>query len=60
MSKAEPRSGQFPVGGIGADVEVDVAARGVGVAGVDEALHQPDHLRHMPGGPWLDVRLAAP
>ncbi len=31
-------------------VEVDVAVRGVGVPGGDQAIHQLDHLRHVAGG----------
>ena len=48
-----------PYAGEGAHVEVDVAARGVGVPAVDQALHQLDHLRHVPGGPRLDRRRQA-
>ena len=29
------------------------------MAGVDEPVHQRDHLGHVPGGAWLDVRFAA-
>src|SRR5271165_5814709 len=55
----EPLAGQFPVGRVGADVEVHIPAGRVRVATIDEPLHQPDHLGHVPGGPRLDVRLAA-
>ncbi len=52
-------AGQLAVMLIGADVEVDAAARGVGVAGADQPPHQLDHLRHVPGRPGLGVRRQA-
>ena len=51
--------GQAAVVRLGADVEVDVAAGRVGVAGLDQPPHQHDHLGHVPGGPRLDVRRQA-
>ena len=46
----------LPYSRVAADVEVDVPARGVRVAVVDEALHHLDHLRDVAGGPRLDGR----
>ena len=55
----EPLAGQRAVAGEGPHVEVDVAARGVGVPGVDQPLHELDHLRDVPGRPRLDRRRQA-
>src|SRR2546423_684254 len=48
--------GQLAVPRVGAHVEVDVAVVGVGVPGVDQPLHQRDHLGHVTGGAWLNGR----
>ena len=55
----QPLPGQRAVGGVGAHVEVHVAAGRVGVLAVDQPAHQHDHLRDVPGGARLDVRRAA-
>ena len=51
--------GQRAVGRPGADVEVDVAARRIRVAAVDQPPHERDHLRHVAGRPRLHVRRQA-
>ena len=51
-----PLAGQRTVRRVRPHVEVDAAVGGVGVPAADQPVHQGDHLRHVPGGPRLDVR----
>ena len=46
-------SGQLAVFGVAQHVEIDVAAAGIGVAGLDQPLDQLHHLGHVAGGPRL-------
>ena len=55
----ESLSAQRAVLGEGAHIEVDVTVGRVGVPGLDEPVHEPDHLGHMPGGAWLVGRRQA-
>ena len=52
----EALPGQGAVGRPGSDIEVHVAARGVGVPAVDEPPHERDHLRDVAGGPRFHIR----
>ena len=56
----EPLAGQRAVVRVAAHVEVDVAAAGVGVPELDQALDQRDHLRDVAGGPRLGRRRQQP
>lgn len=51
-----PVAGQLSVRREAHDVEVDVAAAGIGVTGVNQALYQFDDLSDVPGGAWLRRR----
>ncbi len=51
--------GQRAVGRPGTDVEVHIAARGVGVPAGNQPPHQRDHLRDMARGPRFHVRREA-
>ncbi len=56
MNVVEFVAGQCAVLGVALHVEVDVTARRVRVAVLDQTFHHLDHLRHVAGGPWLDGR----
>ena len=55
----KPLAGQGPVVRVGAHVEVHVPGGRVGVAALDQAADQDDHLRDVPGGARLDIRRPA-
>ncbi len=56
MNVVEFVAGQCAVLGVALHVEVDVTARRVRVAVLDQTFHHLDHLRHVARGPWLDGR----
>ena len=56
MDVVDPVPGQLAVLRVAEHVEVDVAAAGIGVARLDQALHQFDHLADVPGGAGLRRR----
>ena len=69
LPRLDPRSGlqivqialrELAVTGEGADCEVDVALRGVGIAALDQARDQGLHLRNVIGGLRFDVRRQDP
>ena len=53
LQVVEPLAGELPVLREGTDVEVHVAVDGVGVAALDQPLHERDHVGHVPGGARL-------